>query len=121
MATRDATHWSEAINDYGLASARRWPNRNDHIYHQYVYEGICENDQQDWPILIPLAELCYNTTVSRTTGKTPFYLCYRQEAVLASDLSFGQSEFTRDQERLSGYYSLAGPMGCAEANDTPKR
>ena len=90
------------------------------IINMYM-RAFCENDQQDWPILIPLAELCYNTTVSRTTGKTPFYLCYRQEAVLASDLSFGQSEFTRDQERLSGYYSLAGPMGCAEANDTPKR
>ena len=67
---------------------------------------FCKNDQQDWPTLITLAELCYNTTVSRTTGKTSIYLCYGQEAVLANDLSVGQSKFTRDQERLSGYYSL---------------
>ena len=60
--------------------------------------AFCENDQQDWPTLISLVELCYNTTVSRTTGKTPFYLCYGQEVVLASDLSVGQSEFTRDQK-----------------------
>lgn len=79
--------------------------RINSILNMYM-RAFCENDQQDWPTLIPLAELCYNTTVSRTTGKTPFYLCYGQEAVLASDLSVGQSEFTRDQERLSGYYSL---------------
>ena len=68
--------------------------------------AFCENDQQDWPTLIPLAKLCYNTMVSRTTGKTPFYLYYGQKAVLANDLSVGQSEFTRDHERLSGYYLL---------------
>lgn len=33
---------------------------------------------------------------------------YAQEAVLANDLSVGQSEFTRNQERLLGYYSLDG-------------
>jgi hypothetical protein len=75
------------------------------ILNMYM-RAFCENDQQDWPTLIPLPELCYNTTVFRTTGKTLFYLCYGQEAVLASDLSVGRSEFTRDPERLSGNYSL---------------
>lgn len=79
--------------------------RINSILNMYM-RAFCENDQQDWPILISLAELCYNTTVSRTTGKTPFYLCYEQEAVLASDLFVAQSEFTRDQERLSNYYSF---------------
>ena len=71
------------------------------ILNMYM-RAFCENDQQDWPTLIPFAELCYNTTVFRTPGKTPFYLYYGQEAVLASDLSVGRNEFTRDLERLLG-------------------
>jgi hypothetical protein len=79
--------------------------RINSILNMYM-RAFYENDQQNWPILILLAELCYNNMVSRTTGETPFYLYYGQEAVLASDLSVGQSEFTRDQERLSEYYLL---------------
>jgi hypothetical protein len=79
--------------------------RINSILNMYM-RAFCERDQQDWPTLVRLAELCYNTTVSCMTGKTPFYLCYGQEAVLASDWAVGQSEFTRDQERLSEYYSL---------------
>ena len=45
---------------------------------------FCERNQQQWPTLILFAELCYNTTVSRKTGKIPFYFCYGQEAVLAT-------------------------------------
>jgi hypothetical protein len=56
------------------------------ILNMYI-RVFCVNDQQDWPTLVLLAELYYNTTVSRTTGKTPFYLYYGQEAVLASNLS----------------------------------
>ena len=54
------------------------------ILNMYM-RAFCENDQQEWPTLIPLAELYYNTTVSCTTGETPFYLYYGQEAVLGSD------------------------------------
>jgi hypothetical protein len=78
--------------------------RINSILNMYM-RSFCENDQRQWPQILPLAELCYNTTKSRTTGQTPFFLCYGQEAVKPSDLATGQSEFTRDQERLSGYYS----------------
>ena len=79
--------------------------RINSILNMYI-RTFCENDQQDWPTLIPLVELYYNLTVSRITGKISFYLSYRQKAVLASDLSVGQSEFTRDEKMFLGYYSL---------------
>ena len=83
------------------------------IFNMYM-KVFCEKDQQEWPTLIPFAELCYNTTVSRTTGKTSFYLCYGQEAVLASDLFIGQNNFTRDQKRLSDYYSFDAAQWVAQ-------
>lgn len=61
------------------------------ILNMYM-KAFCERNQQEGPTLIFLAELYYNTTVSQTTGKIPFYLCYGQEVVLASDLSLNQSE-----------------------------
>jgi hypothetical protein len=42
--------------------------------------------------------------------------------VLASDLSIGQSKFTHDQETtIELLLAQCGPIGCAEANDLPKR
>lgn len=38
------------------------------------------------------------------TGKTPYFLCNGQKAVLANDLSIGQIKFTHDQVRLLGYF-----------------
>ena len=67
------------------------------VFNIYM-RAFCENDQKNQPTLIPLAELYYNTTVSRIMGKISFYLYCGQNAVLANDLSVDQSEFTRDQK-----------------------
>ena len=50
------------------------------IINMYI-KVFCENDQQDWPTFIYLVKLYYNTTISRSTGKTSFYLCYKKEVV----------------------------------------
>ena len=67
-----------------LSITTTWPPRRDSqtetissILNIYM-SAICQKYQQEWPMLIHLAELYYKTTVSRTTGKTLFYLCYRQ-------------------------------------------
>ena len=71
-------------------------------------------------MLIFLVELLYNTAMFRTTVKTPLCLYEAQEAVLANDLSVGESEFMHDQEIFSCYYSFNSAQ-CAETNDPPIR
>lgn len=71
LATYDAKNGGENRNDNGVTPTIRWPNQEN----QFDLEHVHERDQQEWPSLIPLAKLCYNTTMSRTTRKTPFYSC----------------------------------------------
>ena len=78
--------------------------RINSILNMYM-RSFCEGDQLDWPILLPVAKLCYNTTQMVSHEKTPFYLYYVQEATHAIDLSSGRSQWYRDQERLSRYFS----------------
>ena len=61
------------------------------ILNMYM-TSFCKGDQFELLQLLPLGELCYNTTQSVSYDKRPFYLYYALEATQASELYFDRSE-----------------------------
>ena len=45
------------------------------------------SDQKDWDAYLPSAMYAYNTTISKTTGDTPFFLTYGHEPVKLPDVA----------------------------------
>ena len=45
------------------------------------------SDHKDWGTYIPSATCAYNTTMSETTGDTPFFLTYGREPVKLPDVT----------------------------------
>lgn len=67
--------------------------------------SFCEGDELSSPMLLPIAKLSYNTIQTVPQGNRPFFMCYTQEATQATQVCSDWSEWYRDQERLSGYFS----------------
>jgi hypothetical protein len=56
----------------------------DQLYH---FTNVV---QTDWNIFLPTVQLMYNTTVSRSTGLTPYFLMFGRECRMPSSLSLDE-------------------------------
>ena len=53
-----------------------------------VLSKYCSENPRDWESILPYVEFVYNTTIHRSTGKTPFCLVFGEEATYPIDLMY---------------------------------
>jgi hypothetical protein len=63
------------------------------------------DNTDDWDTRLPVLELAYNTSISTSTGGTPYQVVYRREAVTPMDLST-KTELPAATDFLDRFHSL---------------
>ena len=58
--------------------------------------------QRDWHNYCPYIEFCYNTTPNVTTGLSPFYIAYGQEARIPAEAISGRLSLRESPPEASG-------------------
>ena len=82
-----------------------WANKVERLHRTLTGMLRTQLDREDinWPRLMPILALAYNTKVNETTGVTPYLAQFGEEAKMPIDLIIGPPSPVNEQRSLSQY------------------
>ena len=82
-----------------------WANKVERLHRTLTAMLRTQLDREDinWPRLMPILALAYNTKVNETTGVTPYLAQFGEEARMPIDLIIGPPSPVSEQRSLSQY------------------
>ena len=82
-----------------------WANKVERLHRTLTAMLRTQLDREDinWPRLMPILALAYNTKVNETTGITPYLAQFGEEAKMPIDLIIGPPSPVNEQRSLSQY------------------
>nr|GEY92927.1 transposon Ty3-I Gag-Pol polyprotein [Tanacetum cinerariifolium] len=92
-------------------------NGQTEVVHQSLenlLRSLIEDNAKQWDLILPQAEFAYNTSVNRTTGKSPFKIMYGRNLITPLDLvPVPEINDNAYKIELPGHYNVSATFNVA--------